>query len=75
MKTFLLTITCCILGGCGTYGEPLFLAAIYDNNDPCQRQNWVNGQQPRYCGAGSSRTYIYTTPHQAPIGTQSGYLK
>lgn len=36
MKTVLLSLTCCILGGCGTYGEPLLLTRMFDSADPCQ---------------------------------------
>ena len=74
MKTFLLIITSCILGGCGTYGEPLFLAAIYDRADGCQRQN-NGGNYPSYCGAGGNRTSIYANRAWAPIGNQVGYIK
>lgn len=74
MKLFLLIITSCILTGCGTYGEPLFLAAIYDRADGCQRQN-NGGNYPSYCGASGSRTYIYSTAHQGSAGIQQGYLK
>lgn len=63
-----------MLSGCGTNGTPLFLAAIYDRNDHCQLRN-NGGNQPSYCGASDSRTYIYTTAHQGSAGIQSGYFK
>lgn len=78
MKIILLSLTCCILGGCGTYGEPLLLARLYDNADDCQPQNWhrSGGRQPSYCGAGSAgRTTIYATPTNNPIGAPVGYTK
>lgn len=39
------------LTGCST--PPRFLAAMYDNNDPCQR-----AVMPSWCGAGSGTTAI-----------------
>jgi hypothetical protein len=71
MRTLLLSLTACILGGCGTYGEPLFLARMYDSADHCQRF-----PQPSYCGAGTrGRTTIYATPTNNPIGAPIGYTK
>ena len=71
MKTLLLSLTCCILGGCGTYGEPLLLARMYNSADPCQRS-----PQPSFCGAGGAgRTTIYATPNNNPIGAPIGYTK
>ena len=58
------------LTGCGTYGEPLFLARMYDAADPCQQNPYQS-----FCGASSGRTYIYTTPHWNAIGNQTGYIK
>jgi hypothetical protein len=59
------------LTGCGTYGEPLILARMYDSADHCQRF-----PQPSYCGAGTrSRTTIYATPTNNPIGAPVGYTK
>ena len=76
-KLFLLSITCCVLGGCGTYGEPLFLARMYDASDPCQLQNIPGAnidekiaRMPRFCGASGGRTYIYTNS-----GQRNGYIK
>ena len=69
--TILLTLT-------NTACTPLIvntIGRVYDNNDGCQQRNWQDNRAPSYCGAGSSRTYIYATPHQSPIGTQSGYIK
>lgn len=82
MKRFLLSITCCLLGGCGAYGEPLLLARIYDNNDPCQRQN-IRGSTPQeraanmpvFCGASGNRQYIYSTPQNQAVGAPVGYVK
>lgn len=74
-KLSLLILTSCILTGCGAYGEPLFLAKVYDATDSCQSQNWHQGQPPRYCGAGSNRTYIYSTTKNAPLGELIGYIK
>lgn len=64
MKRLLLIITASVLTGCGTYGEPLWLAAIYNSNDPCQTG------KANYCGASSNRVYIYNNS-----GQQSGYVK
>ena len=74
MKNILLILITASLTGCGTYGEPLFLAAMYDRADPCQRQN-NGGNYPSFCGASNSRTYIYTTAHQGSAGIQTGYFK
>lgn len=49
MKLIIL-LTTVLLTGCGTYGEPLFLSAMYNAGDHCQRANWPNGIEPRYCG-------------------------
>ena len=61
------------LTGCGTYGEPLFLAQMYDRNDGCQQQNWhrYGGRAPTWCGAGSQGQEIRV---QAPghMNTQTG---
>lgn len=69
-KILLTTLLGVTLTGCGTYGEPLWLAKIYDNADQCQRDPYIS-----YCGASGSRTYIYTTPHWNAIGNQAGYVK
>ena len=53
MKTLILALTL-VLTGCGTYGEPLFLAKLYDNADRCQRDPYLS-----WCGAGSGT--VYTT--------------
>ena len=63
-----------ILTGCGTYGEPLILAAWYDSRDPCQSQNYKTAP-PSFCGASSARTVIYSTPRGEPIGAAIGYTK
>lgn len=48
MKIFVLALAVA-LTGCAT--PPRFLAAMYNNNDPCQRQ-----VMPDWCGAGSGTT-------------------
>jgi hypothetical protein len=74
MKSLMVVISLA-LAGCGTYGEPLLLARMFDAQDPCQRQN-NGGRYPSFCGAGSSgRTVIYATPTNAPIGAPIGYTK
>lgn len=74
MKTIATLAVAVILSGCGTYGEPLLLARIYDRNDPCQSQNY-NIKPPSFCGASSGRTVIYSTPRGEPIGAAIGYIK
>lgn len=75
MKTLLLSLVCCLLGGCGTYGEPLLLSAMYDRADKCQLKN-NGGNFPSYCGAGSSgRVTVYSTPTNNPVGAPVGYIK
>lgn len=51
MRTLLALLTSLTLTGCGTYGEPLLLANIFDANDPCQRAS-----MPSWCGAGQGVT-------------------
>jgi len=58
------------LSGCGTYGEPLFLARMYDSADTCQRNPHTH-----FCGASKGRTVIYATPNGAPVGNPIGYVK
>ncbi len=85
MKLVLLMIIACILGGCGTYGEPLLLARMYDSQDPCQSRNWKEngghmdlsnvprGAQsgyPDFCGGSVGRNYIYDSQ-----GRLIGYTK
>ena len=63
------------LTGCGTYGEPLLLARMFDAADGCQLKN-NGGKYPSYCGAGGAgRTTIYATPTNNPIGAAVGYTK
>jgi len=69
MRTAILILSLAV-SGCGTYGEPLFLARMYDSADPCQRQ-----PMPSWCGAASGRTVIYATPNNNPIGAPVGYIK
>ena len=59
MKKIMILATAFTLTGCGTYGEPLLLAAWYDSRDPCQKQNYGNNPPPNFCGATSGRTWIY----------------
>jgi hypothetical protein len=51
MKTVIALITALTLTGCGTYGEPLLLAQMFDRNDPCQRS-----PMPQWCGASAGVT-------------------
>lgn len=75
MAKILVIITACILTGCGTYGEPLLLARMFDSADPCQLKN-NGGNYPSFCGAGGrGRTTIYSTPTGNPIGAPVGYTK
>ena len=73
IKTLLTVLVITQLTACGTYGEPLFLAAMFDNADQCQQKNWHRngGQAPSYCGASANRTYIY----QGQVGPAVGYVK
>jgi hypothetical protein len=71
-----LIVVSLILSGCAN--APVWLAEIYDSQDPCQQRNYYKqgGQEPRYCGAGSAgRTVIYATPTNNPIGAPVGYTK
>jgi hypothetical protein len=76
MKILLIVLA---LTGCAT--PPQWLANYYDRNDPCQtgagdpaRQQLLGRplgyQQPSFCGAGSTRTYIYNQSNQ-----RIGYIK
>ena len=71
MKMMKLIVSMCLLStlvGCGTYGEPLLLSALFDSQDPCQTRNrGPNYQQPSYCGAANYRTYIYNN-NGYPVG-------
>ena len=79
MKTLLLALAL-TLTGCGQYGEPIWLAQMYDNQDPCQSRNWKEngghidvdryprGRQsgyPEFCGGGARRSTIYTLDNRA----------
>jgi hypothetical protein len=66
MRTIATLAVAVILSGCGTYGEPLLLARIYDAQDPCQVKN-NGGKYPSWCGATSGRQTIYTN-RGAPVG-------
>jgi len=69
MKAVALLISLTLVG-CAT--PPRWLAAHYNSQDPCQNAKTM----PNWCGAGGSgRAVIYTTPHQAPLGYESGYVK
>lgn len=46
------------LTGCGAYGTPLILAAIYNNADKCQKDPTIE-----YCGKGSGTIY-YTRDYR-----------
>ena len=71
----LILVTILLLTGCGTYGEPLLLARMFDSADPCQLRNNA-GNYPSFCGAGQrGRTTIYATPTGNPIGAPVGYTK
>lgn len=72
LTALLLSLT---LVGCAT--PPQWLASFYNDKDGCQSQNWHRngGTQPSYCGAGSGRTVIYSTPTANPIGAPVGYTK
>jgi predicted small lipoprotein YifL len=70
VNKILLLMLSLTLTGCGTYGEPLLLARMYDSADPCQRAT-----KPTFCGAASGQTVIYATPNSAPLGAPVGYIK
>lgn len=72
MKTMISVILIATLTGCAT--APSFLARTYNNADPCQLQN-NGGNLPSFCGAGSGRTVIYSTPTANPVGAPVGYTK
>jgi hypothetical protein len=56
MKTILVVLAL-TLTGCAS--PPRFLAAMYDNNDPCQRVELIKtGQYPSFCGRGSGTSYV-----------------
>jgi hypothetical protein len=82
MKTIATLAVAIILTGCGTHGEPLLLARMYDNNDPCQLQN-LRGKtmnekvanMPSFCGSAGNRQTIYATPNGKPVGAPVGYVK
>lgn len=75
MKPILVASLALLLSACGTNGEPLLLAAMYDRADKCQIRN-NGGNFPSYCGAGSAgRTTIYATPTNNPVGAPIGYTK
>lgn len=71
MRTAILVLSLA-LTGCAT--APSFLARAYNNADPCQLQN-NGGNLPSFCGAGSGRTVIYSTPTGNPVGAPIGYTK
>lgn len=54
---FILMAVILTLTGCAK--PPGFLAAMYDNNDPCQRTELLKtGEYPSWCGAGSGTRYV-----------------
>lgn len=65
MKT-LIILSVVLLTGCGTYGEPLLLAKLYDNADRCQRDPYLS-----WCGAGSGRVYTTRDYRTNRITTQT----
>jgi hypothetical protein len=83
MKLLLLALAL-TLTGCGQYGEPIWLAQMYDSRDPCQSRNWrengghmdltnvPRGKQsgyPDFCGAGGgARRTTIYTMDNRPIG-------
>jgi hypothetical protein len=69
MRTIATLAVAVILTGCGTYGEPLLLARMYDAQDPCQFKN-NGGKIPSWCGASAGRTTIYSNK-----GAPLGYIK
>lgn len=75
MRSLVTVALTVMLTACGAYGEPIFLARMYDANDPCQVKN-NNYKFPEWCGAGSrGRTTVYATPTGSPIGAPVGYTK
>jgi hypothetical protein len=55
MKIILMAV---ILTLTGCASPPRFLAAMYDNNDPCQKTHLIaTGQYPTWCG-GTGKTYV-----------------
>ena len=68
MKLLVSVCLLAVLSGCGTYGEPLLLSAMFDSQDPCQSRNrGADYQKPNWCGASANRAYIYN--RQAyPVG-------
>jgi len=66
MKLLILIIAV-TLTGCAT--PPKWLAAHYNNQDPCQRDPYIS-----YCGASHS-TYIYATPNNSANGPRVGYIR
>lgn len=61
-----------VLSGCAT--PPQWLANHFDSLDPCQTKHWQD-PQPRFCGASSGRTTVYSTPQGQPLGAPIGYTK
>ena len=56
MKIILMAV---ILALTGCASPPRFLAAMYDNNDPCQQTHLIKtGEYPSFCGAGSGTRYV-----------------
>jgi hypothetical protein len=65
MKIVILAVTA-LLTGCGTYGEPLLLARLYDNADRCQQNPYLS-----WCGAGSGKVYTTRDYRTNRITTQT----
>ena len=54
MKKIALVFSAVMLTGCGTYGEPILLARMFDAQDSCQSRGRPNYQRPDFCGAGTA---------------------
>jgi len=64
MRIIVIALLAVSMTGCGTYGEPLWLARIADANDPCQTQNRSAAyQRPSFCGASAGPRY-YTRDYR-----------
>lgn len=80
MKTAILVLSLTLAGCAGK--PPSLLAAMYNNNDPCQLQNLKGttmdekvANMPSFCGASGNRQYIYSTPKNQAVGAPVGYVK
>ena len=71
MKYIILSISI-LLSACAT--PPQWLANHFDSLDPCQVKHYKD-PQPKFCGASSGRTTIYSTPNAQPLGNPIGYTQ